>query len=98
MSDEEIIDFNQAKQPHVFARKDEKLKNMKSAFKAAREKAGSNSKSPRHTSRRKKKKRQVSTDHESAWPVATGQMANTNELFGMQGKPALVPGQPLVEC
>jgi|TARA_B100001105_G_scaffold245948_1_gene229177 hypothetical protein len=57
MSDEEIIDFNQAKQPHVFARKDEKLKNMKSAFKAAREKAGSNSKSPRHTSRRKKKKR-----------------------------------------
>tara|TARA_B100000809_G_C14951225_1_gene463944 strand:+ start:426 stop:599 length:174 start_codon:yes stop_codon:yes gene_type:complete len=57
MSDEKIIDFDQAKQPHVFARKDEKLKNMKSAFKAARGKAGLNSKSPRHTSRGKKKKR-----------------------------------------
>ena len=98
MSDEKIIDFDQAKQPHVFGRKDEKLKNMKSAFKAAREKAGSNSKSSRHTSRGKKKKRQVGTDHESVWPAATGQIANTNELFGMQGKPALVPGQPIVEC
>jgi hypothetical protein len=57
MSDEKIIDFDQAKQPHVFARKDEKLKNMKSAFKAAREKAGLNSKSPRRTNRGKKKKR-----------------------------------------
>jgi hypothetical protein len=57
MSDEKIIDFDHAKQSHVFARKDEKSKNMKSAFKAAREKAGSKPKSPRHTSRGKKKKR-----------------------------------------
>jgi hypothetical protein len=57
MSDEKIIDFDYAKQPHVYARKDEKVKNIQSAFKAARKKAGSDSKSSRHTSRGKKKKR-----------------------------------------
>ncbi|MBT3425017.1 MAG: hypothetical protein HOL98_08030 [Gammaproteobacteria bacterium] len=53
MSDDKIIHFDDAKQPHVFSRKEEKVKSMRKAFKAARE----NSKPSSGTTRGKKKKR-----------------------------------------
>lgn len=53
MSDDKIIGFDDAKQSHVFSRKEEKVKSMRKAFKAARE----NGKPKNNTSRGKKKKR-----------------------------------------
>jgi hypothetical protein len=53
MSDDKIIDFDDAKQTHVFSRKEEKVKDMRKAFKAARE----NGKPSSDTTRGRKKKR-----------------------------------------
>ncbi len=53
MSKDKIIHFEDAKQPHVFSRKEEKVKSMRKAFKAARENGNPNKGTPRG---RKKKR------------------------------------------
>lgn len=51
MADDEVIKFDDAKRPHVFRRKESKLKALKQAFKSARETATG------VTRRRKKRKK-----------------------------------------
>jgi len=53
MIDDKIIHFDDAKQPHVFSRKEEKVKSIRKAFKAARE----NGKPKSNSTRGRKKKR-----------------------------------------
>jgi hypothetical protein len=54
MSDKNILDFDKAKQPHVFTRAESKVKAMRKAFQQSREEAKPKS---RKKKKNKKKKR-----------------------------------------
>ncbi|MCB1646151.1 MAG: hypothetical protein KDI36_11895 [Pseudomonadales bacterium] len=60
MGDDKIISFDDAANPHIFRRKEEKMKSMRAAFKAAREEAMPTRSKPvkkRRKSNRKGKKK-----------------------------------------
>ena len=56
MGDEVVVNFDDAKRPHVFKRQDEKIASIQKAFKDARATAGSD-KPKKSTAKKKSKKK-----------------------------------------
>ncbi|MCB1692404.1 MAG: hypothetical protein KDI19_06530 [Pseudomonadales bacterium] len=57
MAEDEVIDFDEAKRPHVFRRKEDKVKAIKQAFTAARKEAAQTAKPKPKRKRKNKGKR-----------------------------------------